>query len=134
QLMPAVIEFRRPVDTMQLMFAIVELSRGHSESAAKSERSGANWTQKRKAAADRRVVTRKLPGWVRYDDDAGKLVLVPERAAVVRRVFEMALAGQGTRTIAQTLVAEGIPVLGRREYPAPGQSHLPLEQREKRPV
>src|SRR5262245_4344113 len=32
QLSPAVIEFRKPVDAMQFMYAIVELSRGHSES------------------------------------------------------------------------------------------------------
>ena len=33
QLSPAVMEFRKPVNMMSLMFAIVELSRGHSESA-----------------------------------------------------------------------------------------------------
>lgn len=110
QLSPAVMEFRRPVDMMSLMFAIVELSRGHSESAMKSERVGKAWARKQREAGER-IVTRRLPGWVRLA--GGKLVLDRERAALVRRIYRMAIEGAGGMTIAKRLNAEGVPVLGR---------------------
>src|SRR5947208_3498002 len=46
QLSPVVMEFARPVNTHSLMFAIMELSRGHSESVIKSERCRAAWGRK----------------------------------------------------------------------------------------
>jgi DNA invertase Pin-like site-specific DNA recombinase len=131
QLSPAVMEFRRPVDIMQLMFAVVELSRGHSESAIKSERGRASWARKQKEAASR-IVTRKLPGWIKHED--GKLVLDERGAETVRRLFSLALDGYGASTIAQKLNAEGVPVLGRKEIAGRGQSHLPPDKRQKRPV
>src|SRR5262245_47023719 len=99
QLSPAVIEFRRPVNMHSLMFAVVELSRGHSESAIKSERGRASWARKQ-GEASVRVVTRRLPGWMKHDDTGralldsrGRPMLDPERAAVVRRMFALARDG-----------------------------------------
>lgn len=113
QLSPAVMEFRRPVNTMSLMFAIVELSRGHSESAIKSERMTASWDRKQREAATR-VVTRSLPGWVKLAD--GKLVLDEGKAAAVRRVYELARAGFGVHLIAERMNADRVPVPGRVVY------------------
>jgi hypothetical protein len=58
QLSPIVMELGKPVNMRSLMFAIVELSRGHSESAAKSERVGAAWARKQREAAFRREARR----------------------------------------------------------------------------
>lgn len=110
QLSPAVLEFRKPVDMMSLMFAIVELSRGHSESATKSDRVGKAWARKQ-AEAGRKVLTKRLPGWIDHED--GKLVLNAEKAEVVRRIFRLAVDGHGGMTIAKRLNAEGVPPLGR---------------------
>jgi DNA invertase Pin-like site-specific DNA recombinase len=110
QLSPAVMEFKRPVDIQGLMFAIVELSRGHSESAIKSERGRAFWARKQREAG-KRIVTRKLPGWVRADGD--KLVLIPEHAATVRRIYALARDGHGVQSISQRLNIDGVPVMGR---------------------
>jgi DNA invertase Pin-like site-specific DNA recombinase len=111
QLAPVVMEFRRPVNVQSLMFAIVELSRGHSESTAKSERVGAAWARKQREAGEK-VVTRRLPGWVRLKD--GKLVLDRAASATVRRMFAMALAGKGVRAIAQALNAGEVPTISSR--------------------
>jgi DNA invertase Pin-like site-specific DNA recombinase len=116
QLSPMVMEFRKPVGTMALMYAIMELSRGHSESAMKSDRSGKAWANKRKLAAKRENVTRKLPGWVRYDEAAGKRVLIPGRVATLRRLFEMARAGSGVAAIALRMNEEKVPLLGRTTF------------------
>lgn len=115
QLLPTATEFRKPVNVQNLMFAIFELSRGNSESAMKSERVGKAWAEKRKRAG-KEVVTRRIPGWVRYDEDSGKLALIPERAEIVRRIFQMTIAGQGVMSIARTLNDEGVPVMGRQEF------------------
>jgi hypothetical protein len=90
------------------MLALVELSRGHSESRMKSERSSAAWAKK-KAAAGTTVVTKVLPNWVRYSE--GKLVLIPEAVRIVRRVFALSIAGNGNGTICRKLNAERVPTL-----------------------
>lgn len=110
QLAPVVMEFCKPVNVQSLMFAIVELSRGHSESAIKSERGRASWARKQREARTR-IVTRKLPGWIRYDN--GKLVLDPDRTRVVRRVFALARKGLGVAAISAKLNADRVPVMGR---------------------
>jgi DNA invertase Pin-like site-specific DNA recombinase len=112
QLVPNVMEFAKPVNVMSLMFAIVELSRGHSESAIKSERGRASWARKQKEAAPGRIVTKRLPGWISSVE--GKLVL-NEHAATVKHMFEMARDGEGTQAIALKLNAEKVPVMGRKE-------------------
>jgi len=59
QLMPVVMEFRRPVSVHALMFAIMELSRGNSDRLP--SRSGRRRVA-RKHASGSRVVTRRLTG------------------------------------------------------------------------
>lgn len=112
QLSPVVMEFKKPVDMTTLMFAIVELSRGYSESAIKSERSKASWGRKQREAGQR-LVTRRLPGWISHRD--GKLTL-NEHAPTVRRMFAMARDGLGTPAIALRLNEEKLPTLGRKTF------------------
>src|SRR5262249_24632428 len=71
-----------------VMMAVIELSRGHGESAIKSERVGAAWANKRKAAREGGILTHRLPAWV--EERAGRLRLVPDRAATVKRIFALA--------------------------------------------
>jgi DNA invertase Pin-like site-specific DNA recombinase len=95
----------------ELMRAVMELSRGHGESALKSERVGKAWRQKKKAARENgQVMTRRLPAWV--EERGGKLVLIPERAAVVKRIFDLSAAGYGLSSLARLLTTEGIPCFG----------------------
>ncbi len=126
QLMPAEMIFDEDVEPMQLMMAVMELNRGHSESAVKSERVGAAWAKKR-ADAWAKKVTRKLPGWVKAVGGEGRemkntqpgevrLVLDPTGAATVRRVFNMALAGNGVHAISLALNADKVPVMGRKQF------------------
>jgi DNA invertase Pin-like site-specific DNA recombinase len=125
QLSPVVMEYRRPVNVQSLMFAIVELSRGHSESAMKSERIGAAWAQKRKGAAEA-ILTARLPGWVQFEGEAvrlgnkvvynGELVLNTGKAQTVRTIFRLAAEGLGVSRIAERLNEDGVPVLGRTEF------------------
>lgn len=101
-------------DMVDIMRAIIKLSRGHSESRMKSVRSLANWEKVlRLARAEGRPMTRRLPGWVELTENG--LRLVSDRTVAVKRIFEMATAGYGMTTIVAKLTAEGVPAFGERE-------------------
>src|SRR6266542_4708574 len=108
QLHPETVFRHEKSDMVDIMRAIIELSRGHSESRMKSVRSLANWERAIKLARDeRRVFSRRLPGWVELTDNG--LQLIPERVIVVKRIFEMARAGYGANSIIKKLAAEQVP-------------------------
>jgi DNA invertase Pin-like site-specific DNA recombinase len=110
---------------MELMRAVMELSRGHGESAVKSERVGAAWAEKRRRAragepqkATKRmgegckVLTRRLPAWVELR--GGDPALIPERAVLVKKMFALAAAGYGYIAIIRKLAEEGDEPFGKR--------------------
>jgi DNA invertase Pin-like site-specific DNA recombinase len=115
QLRPAEMVFDAKSDAMQVMMMVMELSRGHSESAMKSERVGAAWHElKRKAARDKAPITRRTPAWLRVS--GGRFVLDEAKAATVRRVYRMAAQGHGLGAIAKRLNAEGVPPVGPADH------------------
>ena len=132
QLEPVVVEFRAPVDMRQLMYAVMELSRGHNESKLKSTRVRESWTRRIQAAQaagpSARMTTRSLPGWFAREPDGddgkpgkpllrgGRPVLDPVRADVVRRIYALSVAGRSAGQIAATLAGEGAPYVGRRQF------------------
>jgi DNA invertase Pin-like site-specific DNA recombinase len=101
-----------------LIISIVVMMRGHEESATKSRRVTDAYDRKRKAAAERiengKPFTRMLPAWLTWNKDTQRHEAIPEREAVVRRIFEMAKEGFGQHAIAQRLNAEGVPTFGGR--------------------
>jgi DNA invertase Pin-like site-specific DNA recombinase len=110
QLEPETIFRHEKSDMMDIMRAIIELSRGHGESARKSDLLGKAWVAKRaRARAGEEVVTRQVPAWVEWAD--GELRLIPERAAVVKRIFTMA-ASYGIAGTVKRLTGEGVPAFG----------------------
>ncbi len=122
QLSPGVTEFGRPVDPYKLMYAIFELSRGHSESAVKSERVGKSWAEKQRQAA-LKIVSRVTPGWISVTGGVGKKLRdvaasdikleLNEHADTVRRIFKMAIEGRSAGDTALTFNKEGVPTMGR---------------------
>ncbi len=110
QLLPVEAVYDEQVEPMQLMMAIMELSRGHSESKVKSERVAHAWTAKKRKAAEGTIVTRQLPRWVKVK--GGKLVLDEAKAEAVRRIFQLTLDGYGMTAITKLLNAEKVPVVG----------------------
>lgn len=49
------------------------------------------------------------PGWLGLTEDRTAFVFFPERAEVVRKIFEMSASGLGGYTIAKKLNAGGVP-------------------------
>ncbi len=79
QLKPVEVIYDENVEPMTLMMALMELSRGNSESQVKSQRIGAAWSEKKKDARNGKQCPRQLPAWSELTE-AGEMVLVPERA------------------------------------------------------
>ena len=115
QLLPVETVYDENVEPMALMMAIMELSRGHSESQMKSDRVGDAWEEKKRVAAeDRMPITRRAPAWLRVE--GGRFVVDEERADAVRRVYRMAVDGHGLSAITTRLNAERVPTIGPADY------------------
>lgn len=113
QLMPREMVYDEKSQLWDLIPAMMELSRGNSESRVKSERCGAAWAKKKKDARESKtVMSNNLPRWIECRD--GKLRLIPERAAIVRKVFQLAANGYGLVSIVKKLTSDGVKSFGGR--------------------
>lgn len=102
-------------DWTPLIVSLAVMARGHDELRTKSQRVGKAWAQKRLRASETgQAMTAMCPGWIRLvgGPKRGHYELIPERAAIVKRIFEDAVAGLGRRAIARALNAEGVPTWG----------------------
>lgn len=85
----------------------------HQESKQKAERVGASWEQRRKRARETgALVGSRMPAWIELKD--GKPTLIPERAAVLQRIFRLAADGFGHARIVRTLTEDGTAAFGKR--------------------
>jgi DNA invertase Pin-like site-specific DNA recombinase len=105
QLVPHEQVYNAKSDMMEIMRALLELSRGNSESRRKSGMLAQAWIEKRRRAATD-VLTNRLPGWV--INTGGKLKLHPENARTVRLIFRLSSEGYGVERIVKRLNGEGI--------------------------
>jgi DNA invertase Pin-like site-specific DNA recombinase len=101
-------------DPMAYMWAFMTAIRANEESAVKSRRMKAAWATKRTAVAEK-VLTARIPCWLKL---AGirpdrRFEIIEERAAVVRRIYEMSLQGIGQNRIAEILNQEAVPPFDR---------------------
>jgi DNA invertase Pin-like site-specific DNA recombinase len=108
QLFPETVFRHDKTDMLDVMRAIIELSRGHRESALKSERLAQCWERKRREAAERSFHA-VPPAWLCRK--GGRLVVVKRKARVVRRIFELAASGYGQGAIVKKLRADKVPLL-----------------------
>lgn len=98
-------------DPTSLLIALLTFIRANEESVTKGLRVKAAWNDKRSRVREK-PLTRRVPAWITLNDDTGQLELVPERAAVVSRIFQMLRDGIGQHRVAETLNREGIPTFG----------------------
>jgi DNA invertase Pin-like site-specific DNA recombinase len=120
QLLPAEAIYDDTAEPMTLMMAIMELSRGHSESKMKSERNAASWAAAR-AEAGARLISPACPAWLRAEGRRavgkhvryGRFAVDRDKAEAVREVYRLAAAGYGLGAIAKRLNAAKVPPIGR---------------------
>lgn len=86
----------------QLIIALSVMSRANEESKTKSKRIQDGWDKKKKKAMGGSVIlTAKGPSWLKLDN--GKWLLVKEKVKAVKKVYELAFAGNGSPKIAKLM-------------------------------
>ncbi|VXC96279.1 conserved hypothetical protein [Sphingomonas sp. T1] len=100
---------------VEIIEIVVKAQLSYEESQKKADRLSAAWRTKRNRLAngERLVMTRRAPAWVTVEGAPPAFVLIADRAAIVRRVFEETVAGHGKHTIARRLNQEGVATFGR---------------------
>ncbi|BDY04683.1 recombinase family protein [Ferrimonas sp. YFM] len=101
------------LDMLKLMTTLVYMSRANEESEMKSRRATAAWeSQRLKAVAGAKIKNSALPGWLKWQ---GNDIVPKEReTAVIRQMFDLALAGAGYEQIAAFLNSNGIPTFRKQ--------------------
>lgn len=101
-------------DPIRIISTVFNAFRAFQESKHKSDRLAESWRIRRKAAEDRqRPITTVCPAWLTIDPETGKFSKLPERVAIVNRIFQENANGFGIRKIASRLNEEGIDTWGR---------------------
>lgn len=96
------------LDLGSFMMSVVTLFRGHQESEYKSLRLRATFKKHRTLGSAQAFGS--APGWLERESSKHPWRVIPEKAQVVQRVFELAAAGYGSKAIAGRANAEGWPV------------------------
>lgn len=106
---------RHSFDMGTIIEVVVKAQVANEESETKASRLAAAWASKRGrlARGEMAVLTRRAPAWLAVEGVPPRFEVVPERAAVVRRIFEDTVAGLGKHHIARNLNREGVATFGR---------------------
>jgi DNA invertase Pin-like site-specific DNA recombinase len=95
----------------ELIVSIAVMMRAHNESSEKGSRVAEAWRKKRELArSDKTPNGAACPYWLKLVDGAHQPV--QERVDVIRRIFDMTIAGYGQTAISRKLNEDGIPVFG----------------------
>jgi len=52
------------------------------------------------------------PGWLKLSEDRCSFIFLPDRAEIVRKIFELSIGGLGSYSIANHLNRQGVPAFG----------------------
>lgn len=106
-------EYDRQSGLHDLIISLAGMERANQESAIKSDRVRRAWKKKKAAAADKKV-TKRAPAWLVLNPDRSGFDVIEEKAATVRRIFDLA-ESMGQHAIARVLNEEGLaPLMGKR--------------------
>jgi DNA invertase Pin-like site-specific DNA recombinase len=101
------------LDDMQLIIAIIILSRAYNESSTKSNRIKDAWDAKR-ANIHEKPLSKLGPGWLRLEGKIWKQI--PEKVAIVRDIFDKAEKDWGVFRIVRYLNENNIPSLRNKTW------------------
>ena len=108
---------RLKADWTPLMPILFAMARGHGESERKSDLLSKAWRKKKKDAEKLKPMGDNGPMWLAYVEDEvtgeGRYEPIPERVALIKRIFKLSLDGYGHSSITKMLNQEGIPPFKR---------------------
>lgn len=86
----------------EFIISIAIISRAHEESETKSRRLKAAWEKKRNNLHNKKL-TSICPAWLEINEEKTAFRPVKKRCEIIKKIFEMKLAGIGTESIARRL-------------------------------
>ena len=96
--------------TEDLILSIFSMSRAHEESTIKSKRVRDAYAKKHELArTENKPMGNAKPMWLELSDDKKQYILRPDRAALVQRIYQLAIDGYGKGASSKKLNIEGIP-------------------------
>lgn len=99
-------------DISAIYMLVGEIQRAFRESERKADLLGATWARKRREASERcKPLSKHAPGWLRLSE--GEYHVIPDRKAVVLRIFDEASKGFGIHSIVERLNREKAAVFDR---------------------
>jgi len=103
----------RPND---ILIAILTLIRAHEESQIKSMRLKASWENKRELARSGKMTRHVIPKWLTYSECKTLIEPIPERAEIVKEIFNLSCSGWGAYSIAKLLNSKKYKTWGRAKF------------------
>lgn len=101
-------------DFSQLVVSLAVMARAHEESLVKSQRITAAYDRRRELIRSKTCPPKNLATWLEWKNN--RVQLIPSRAKIVRRIFQMAREGHGCAGIARIFNREGIPGFRRQMW------------------
>lgn len=95
-----------PID---LMLSIFELNAAYLYAAQLGSRVSSAWTKKKELAKTGKLLTRRLPSWIKYDEESKSLNLIENKVKILKRIYQEYLGGRGLRLISLGLNKDAIP-------------------------
>lgn len=102
-------EYDETADAMELMRALIVMSRSHNENKARTDKVAKAWKEKKEEARRTgKVLSRRGPAWTIYSDVSGRFEPITEKKLIVERIFDECCQGLGITAISQRLNAAGV--------------------------
>jgi DNA invertase Pin-like site-specific DNA recombinase len=103
---------RENIDQLHVVLPIVtNLCLAHEQSREKSKRISYAWLSRREdARAGRKIFTKRIPAWLRYDEQTKRLELDPVSADAVQHIFKRTSEGIGQVQLVKEMNKQYAPI------------------------
>lgn len=99
---------------ISLIIAIAMLVQGHEARDKRGKCVKAAWDKKRELQKVGVKASKACPAWLTLSEDRRKFITNTSKASVVKRIFKMAIEGNGILAISKKLNDEGVLTIGKR--------------------
>lgn len=101
-------EYHEGSDGMDIMRAVIVMSRAHNENKERGEKLAAKWAEKKQLARQGVKVSRRGPSWTIWNPDRKDFDLDGKKAEVICRIFQDCIDGLGITAISSRLNREKV--------------------------
>ena len=100
-------EYDKESDVGALTYSLGIMARAYDESATKAKRLKEAWKDKRTDINEKKL-TSIAPAWLRLNKKTQHFDVIPDRAGLVKRIYQLYLDGNGAEKIVRILNAENV--------------------------